>query len=776
MAVKKIKNNKQQIESADNKVRSIIWKVIFILLAVLLFLSLVSQNPEDLSIINGGRDGRIQNWIGLAGAFLSGGMFFLFGLGAYLYSLLFLVCSVQAIFPKPYYKRKGFFVSGLSLIIGLSILLGMWPQYFVVVTDSLGIGSVKSPYYVLSGGVIGQFLAAPPECTAGLIRRYTGTVGAAVVGLAFLSVGTIFLWRAETLHFCYRILFCFRRRKNKDDSLGLKAEIEQKKGKIVERRQKQMEEFEQLKLEKLEKDVPIKKAAPPIIEIKKKAQSQKTVSSGGKKSEYRLPPLRLLKDYQENKGDSREMVKKSKEVLQNTLDSFGIDAIVTDAVTGPRVTRLEVVPSPGVRVQKISSLEANIKLDLKAESIRILAPIPGKDAVGIEIPNRSSSLVSVKSMLTSKTWEQYSGDIPIILGKNVAGEPIIMDLARAPHLLIAGATGSGKSVCVNALIVSLLYRFSPNELQLILVDPKVVEFEMYQKLPHLITPVVNEPKKVPLALRWCINEMEKRYRVLAKVRVKNLEGFNTRQIPSEPVLDDEGKVIPEKLPYVVIIIDELADIMMIAKADVETSIARIAQKARAVGIHLVLATQRPSVQIITGVIKANLPTRIAFRVTSVVDSRVILDHKGAETLLGMGDMLFIPPGSAKLDRIQGALIADNEIEDVVSFCSIQMEQNFDTKVVIPNQDKEQSADTTNPMSENERSSTGGTEEDVADDIVQQSIEIIRKERKASTSYLQRRLKIGYNRAAEIIDILESKGVIGPQIGSARREIFIDADE
>jgi DNA segregation ATPase FtsK/SpoIIIE, S-DNA-T family len=650
----------------------------------------------------------------------------------------------------------------------------MWPQYFVTVTANLGIGSIKAPYYVLSGGVIGQFLAAPPECKAGVIRCYTGTVGAAVVGLAFLSIGTIFLWKLETLRFCYKILFCFRRKKNENKNLESQTQIEKSKKKIQARRQQQTEELEQLKLEELEKDVFVEKLPTPTVQIKKKPTTQKiNPPTMRKKSQYRIPPFKLLKDYVENKGDSKDVVKKAKGTLQDTLDSFGVDAIVTDAVTGPRVTRLEVVPSPGVRVQKISSLEANIKLDLKAESIRILAPIPGKDAVGIEVPNRSSSLVSVKSMLTSKAWEQFSGGIPIVLGKNVAGEPIITDLARAPHLLIAGATGSGKSVCVNALIMSLLYKFSPDELRLILVDPKVVEFEMYQKLPHLITPVVNEPKKVPLALRWCINEMEKRYKMLAKVRVKNLEGFNTRQIPAEPVFDDEGNKIPNHLPFIVIIIDELADIMMIAKADVETSIARIAQKARAVGIHLVLATQRPSVQIITGIIKANLPTRIAFRVTSVVDSRVILDHKGAETLLGMGDMLFIPPGSAKLDRIQGALIADNEIEDVVSFCSVQMEQNFDTKVVVPNQDL--NTDSTDSLHEDNLAPEDG-DYDTADDLVQQAVDIIRRERKASTSYLQRRLKIGYNRAAEIIDILESRGIIGPQIGSARREIFVDAAE
>ena len=538
-----------------------------------------------------------------------------------------------------------------------------------------------------------------------------------------------------------------------------KRSISQKQRELAEKKSREGN-FPVLKEEEFIEEIALPSRKPVISNIKKPVKLN---------SNYRLPPPRLLKDLPETKGDSGSIIREAKATLQDTLNSFGIEARVTDAVTGPRVTRLEVIPSPGVRVQKISSLESNIKLDLKAESIRILAPIPGKDAVGIEIPNKTSSIVALKAIFTSKQWESNSADIPIVLGKDVSGDPIITDLARAPHLLIAGATGSGKSVCVNTLIMSLLYKFSPEELRLIMVDPKVVEFEMYKTLPHLITPIVNEPKKVPLVLRWAINEMEKRYRVLAKVRVKNLEGFNSRSIPAEPVLDDEGAPIPPRLPYIVIIIDELADIMMAAKADVETSIARIAQKARAVGIHLVLATQRPSVQIITGVIKANLPTRIAFRVTSVVDSRVILDHKGAEALLGRGDMLFIPPGSAKLDRIQGAMLSDDEIEDVVSFCSAQMEQDFNHRVVSQETEK------AGPSFEGGGASDSDDDMD-GEDLVEQSIDIIRRERKASTSYLQRRLKIGYNRAAEIIDVLESRGVIGPQIGSARREIFVDTEE
>ena len=773
MPRKKSKSEKRN--TATDKTKANFWRILFALFAILLFLSLVSQHSGDLNVINGGSDAQIQNWIGLIGAYLSKFILLLFGIGSYIFSLVFLYCSIQAFFPHPYYKRKGFFISMLSLVLGVSILFGMFPQSFASITNYLGIGSKGSPYYALSGGIIGQFLAAPAVtlgCKAGLIRRYIGTLGTAIMGLGLLTAGTIVLWRIETLHLLYKLLIPLNilKRKNKNEDFSQKA-IEQSRKNIEERRNKQREEADLPDYDELLLARPTrgKKVETPSANLNKNIIPTAKQNPIKAPFNYKLPPVNLLKDLPETKGDSQTITKESIETLQDTLNSFGIDARVAGVVTGPRVTRLEVIPSPGVRVQKISSLESNIKLDLKAESIRILAPIPGKDAVGIEVPNKSSSLVSLKTILTSKQWEHNNGGIPIVLGRDVAGIPIITDLARAPHLLIAGATGSGKSVCVNTLIMSLLYKFSPDELRLIMVDPKVVEFEMYQKLPHLITPIVNEPKKVPLVLRWTINEMEKRYRTLAKVRVKNLEGFNSRSIPAEPILDDEGEAIPNRLPFIVIIIDELADIMMVAKADVETSIARIAQKARAVGIHLVLATQRPSVQIITGIIKANLPTRIAFRVTSVVDSRVILDHKGAESLLGRGDMLFIPPGSAKLDRIQGAMLSDPEIEEIVSFCSAQMEQAFNHKVFSQDtENTDSSIDSTKDYS--------GDNSDSEEDLLHQAIDIVRRERKASTSYLQRRLKIGYNRAAELIDTMEAEGIIGPQIGSARREILIDSEE
>jgi S-DNA-T family DNA segregation ATPase FtsK/SpoIIIE len=421
-------------------------------------------------------------------------------------------------------------------------------------------------------------------------------------------------------------------------------------------------------------------------------------------------------------------------------------------------------------------------MDLQATSLRILAPIPGKNAVGVEVANKTSTAVAIRSMMESESWTKGRQNIPIILGKDVTGKVEVADLAKSPHLLIAGSTGSGKSVCMNTLIVSLLYHFPPSDLRLIMVDPKVVEFEVYKTLPHLITPIVNDPHKVPAALRWAINEMERRYKVLSKVGVRNLEDFNSRKPSPEEILDDDGKPISDKLPYIVILIDELADIMMLAKAEVETSIARIAQKARAVGIHMVLATQTPRKDIITGVIKANLPSRVAFRVGSIVDSRVILDGKGAEKLLGQGDMLFLPPGSADLDRIQGSWVSDEEIKAVVNFVSDQAEQEFFDGVTA---DEDASANNSGGATDSNAASAMSASPAIAkylrpddDDNMKRALEVILMEGKASTSYVQRRLKIGYNKAADIIDQLEERGIIGPapSTGGANREILVDVDE
>ncbi len=482
-------------------------------------------------------------------------------------------------------------------------------------------------------------------------------------------------------------------------------------------------------------------------------------------TDYVLPELALL----EPAGGAEvtvtpEEIEDKKRVIQATLDNFGIDAEVTGAVAGPRVTLFEVTPAPGVKVEAISSIGNNLAMDLAAESLRILAPVPGQRVVGIEAPNAKSAVVRLRSLLEPPSEVREKCQIPLPVGRDIRGGNVFLDLAKAPHLLIAGATGSGKSVCMNAMLVSMALKFSPADLKLILVDPKVVEFAVYRTLPHLIAPVVTEPKQVVPALRWVIAEMQWRYSVLAKVGVRNLEGFNKR-VPAEGELDDAGNPIPARLPFLVVVIDELADIMLNVGDEVEELLARIAQLSRAVGIHTIVATQRPSVNVITGIIKANYPTRIAFQVVSQVDSRTILDGKGAESLLGRGDLLFKPPAGSRFERVQSPMVSDAEIERVVRRAAEQAPAQIRPEILQPQQ-------AVLPGMEGEAGEKG-SEEDEA--LVGEAIEIIRRDRRATTSYVQRRLRIGYNKAALIMEILEKRGIVGPQVGSAPREILLDEE-
>ncbi len=494
---------------------------------------------------------------------------------------------------------------------------------------------------------------------------------------------------------------------------------------------------------------------------------------------YQFPPLPLLKEQVRPAADSDEEYKKNMADLVRILGEFDVEVTPGEIHVGPVITRYEVVPAPGVRVEKISGLDKNIALGMRAQSVRILAPIPGKAAVGVEVPNQHATPVGLREIIESEDWSGARAELPIALGKDVSGKPLVSDLAKMPHLLIAGATGSGKSVCINAIVASILYSKSPKDVRLIMVDPKVVELKIFNELPHMLVPVVTEPKKVPAALKILLREMEKRYQIFAKVNVRNITGFNTRKKNAAPAPDAQAALagvdaladeieVPERLPYIVAIIDELADLMMVAPAEIETSIARLAQLARAAGIHLIIATQRPSVNVITGVIKANLPSRIAFQVASQVDSRTILDTKGADTLIGRGDMLFTPPGTSKLVRAQGAFVADEEVQQIVEFLKRNGPPKYDQSV---------QAEIDRAAKEEEDGEDGGDDDDMGDDgeLYQQAIDVLKSTRRASTSMLQRRLRIGYNRAARIMEIMEEKGVVGPENGSSPREILVDLD-
>ncbi|MGB0422240.1 MAG: DNA translocase FtsK, partial [Limisphaerales bacterium] len=520
---------------------------------------------------------------------------------------------------------------------------------------------------------------------------------------------------------------------------------------------------------------PIRVSTPPVI------------------GNYDLPTVDYLNepDPDQKPTDSKEVLMANAKLMQSTLGQFGIQVSLGDITKGPTITRYELHPAPGIKLEKIANLNNNITASLKAERINILAPIPGKSSVGVEVPNAVKTKVIMRDLLESNEWEQSKARIPVVLGKDVYGKPIVADLAEMPHLLIAGSTGSGKSVCINAIIASLLYRFSPEELRLVMIDPKVVELQQYNALPHLVVPVVTDPKKVVLALRWVVSEMEKRYQIFAKVGVRNVASFNARprdEMPKEqPELplnqgdQEEGTgegfaveideeitvpreddiVIPDKLSYIVVVIDELADLMLVAPADVEMAIARITQMARAAGIHCIVATQRPSVDVITGVIKANIPARIAFQVASKIDSRTILDAMGADKLLGKGDMLYLPPGSAKLIRAQGVLITDEEIQKVVDHIGDQGKPSYEMEI---------HEKLSKPTVSSEESECDEDEE-----LIEKCIEVIRSEQRASVSLMQRRLRLGYTRAARIMDELERRGIVGPGKGAEPREILIDLD-
>ncbi len=456
-------------------------------------------------------------------------------------------------------------------------------------------------------------------------------------------------------------------------------------------------------------------------------------------------------------------LKRQAEILEETLMSFGIEAKVGEINCGPTITSFEVHPAIGVKVQKIKTLENDIAFNLQAKSIRIIAPIPGKAAVGVEIPSLYPQEVSFKELHLNYQQNPRKMMVPLLLGKTVSGDNVISDLSKMPHCLIAGATGSGKSVCINTVIMSILMNARPDEIKLVMIDPKKVELTPYTNLPHMIAPVITEAHGAYAALSWLVKEMQTRYDILKQLGVRNITAFNNRQINKE--LESSLSIpIPIKMHAIVAIIDEFADLMMASSSDLETPIARIAQMARAVGIHLILATQRPSREVITGLIKANFPTRIAFKVASRVNSQIILDDVGAESLLGNGDMLFLPPGTSTLIRAQGAYISDEEINRVVSFICDQAPPNY----LIESFDKmrfEESAD----------SEAGEDEENnPRDTLYDQALAIVVETRTASTTYLQRKLKIGYARAASLMDELESKGVISPQEGAKPRRILIDS--
>jgi S-DNA-T family DNA segregation ATPase FtsK/SpoIIIE len=763
------------------------------------------------------------NFIGRVGADVAGLMYFLFGAASYFGAVALLGLGIAKFTGQEFHLGIRFgwafvFVLSWSTLLDLQHLILLdWKQKF----------NIPGP-----GGWFGHRL----DLVLG--RNVLGGIGSALIFAALALVSLILatgfhpiaaLRRgASALGTLMGSLVAFLRRRLVKKPLEETEAEEVKSAKPRNRRRSPAldpEEPEETPAVSTVTDLPAPKIIdasvpaparkPTLAEVmKSKAKGAKSDESskldGGlsevKFDEYTLPGFELLETYDDEAHQPADpaILQGVQKIILDTLAQFDIEASPGDITKGPTITRYEVYPAIGVRVERISALEKNLARATRAERINILAPIPGKDTVGIEIANSSKVKVSIRELFESEAWESTKAALPLALGKDVYGHAIIADLAAMPHLLVAGATGSGKSVCINSIITSLIFKHTPETLRFIMIDPKVVEMQVYNDLPHLVTPVVTDPKKVLLALRWVVDEMEKRYAIFAKVGVKNVLGFNNRpkveKPPSEAVASDESTdeesaqdsaekliseteagdesviveetgpetppkdgdeiQIPERMPYIVVIVDELADLMQTAPADVEGSIARITQKARAAGIHMIVATQTPRSSVVTGVIKANVPSRIAFQVASGLDSRVILDMNGAEKLLGKGDMLYLPPGSAKLTRAQGVLVTDEEIHRVVANLSAQGKPVFEASISAKL--------SSNIMPEDEVT-------DEEEDLVDKCLEIIRQEKKASTSMLQRRLRLGYTRAARVVDILEQRGILGPKDGAKDREILVDLD-
>lgn len=632
------------------------------------------------------------------------------------------------------------------------------------------------------GGVIGAIGAIP-------LTKLLGKVGASILVLGVELILIILIFNINPIEEIRVRLAEREERRLAEEKERIKEErkkptvmkVEENEDKKETRREKRLREKEEQRRAALELDDQItinlnddgksskKKASEGYIEenLFKKEQEQKqekvkevlqlehalTVED----EHYEFPPVQLLSEGEKKsvKG-GKKAVTDTAAKLQKTLYSFGVSAKVENVSVGPAITRYELKPAEGVRVSKIANLADDIALNLAAETIRIEAPIPGKQAVGIEIPNKENEIVHLRDIIDCSKFVEHKSKLAFALGKDVAGEEVVTDIAKMPHVLIAGATGSGKSVCINTLIASIIYKAKPSEVKLVMVDPKVVELSVYNGIPHLLIPVVTDPKKAAGALAWAVQEMENRYSLFASKNVRDIKGYNEE-------LDKEGST--EKLPQIVIIIDELADLMMVSSKEVEDSICRLAQKARAAGMHLVIATQRPSVDVITGIIKANIPSRISFAVSSQVDSRTILDMAGAEKLLGKGDMLFYPAGAAKPTRVQGAFISDKEVEKVVDFVKANGEATYNDDIL---EQIEKANSTDKEIEEQEN-------DDDTDPLLMEAIEVVVETGQASTSFIQRRFKVGYARAGRIIDQMEERGIISGFQGSKPREVLMSKE-
>ena len=752
------------------------------------FMALMTFSPDDPSFNKSVTGMTVANSVGMVGAYFSDGLARVFGSGSFFFPVITAFLGWALIRGKDFRNWLLILSSGILFLIGLCSLLAI--QFKV------------DPFFgqaVPVGGLVGHGLG-------GFLVAWLNPSGAVLTLITLLFVAFLVMTRipvnvlVERTGTIFKILVAGLML----GGVGIKNMVLKSLSVIralIETAQTAREASQKVKKAAVAPVIVTRSRPEPVVKPVEKTGNKKKeekaefvvqdhfpfMTSSGK---YQVPPLSLLQDPPPDEGiqtdKAREEILASSAILEKKLLDFGIEGRVVQVLPGPVITLFEYEPAPGIKVSRIVSLTDDLSLAMRCVGLRILAPVPGKPVVGIEIPNMRRETIYFKEVMTSDEFQLLQSNLTLAIGKDITGEPAVQDLATTPHLLMAGSTGSGKSVGLNAMICSILLNATPDEVKLIMIDPKMLELSIYDGIPHLISPVVTNPKKAAAALQWAVSEMELRYKMMAESGVRNINGFNelTEELQKEydqelkkrqkankgvkPAMAEDGEpedeeMMPEppaKLPYIVILIDELADLMMVASKGVEDSLTRLAQMARAAGIHLIVATQRPSVDVLTGIIKANFPTRMSYKVTSRVDSRTILDAMGADKLLGKGDMLFLPPGTTKLQRLHGVMVSDAEIQRIVDFIKKQAKPHYQEDIFQSVVQEEQK----------------GEETEEFDEKYDEALAIVAKDRQASISYIQRRLRIGYNRAARIIETMEREGVVGPSDGVKPREVYVSPIE